>query len=104
MCVHASSMVLVGVQVLRDLVKVIRPNSRNAQLNGWQLKYLLRLDGVQQQQKVPAVCNLSTGVCAVVHCVRAVRAPSGGMHKVMPSHVLLSEKQPCWEASPAWCT
>jgi hypothetical protein len=52
-------------QVLRDLVKVIRPNTRNAQLNGWQLKYLLRLDGVQQQQRVPAVCNLSTGVCCV---------------------------------------
>lgn len=69
MCLHVSC---AGVQVLRDLVKVIRPNTKNAQLTGWQLKYLLRLDGVQQQQKVPAVCNLSTGVCAV-HCV-AVRA------------------------------
>lgn len=55
--------------VLRDLVKVIRPNTRNSQLNGWQLKYLLRLDGVQQQQRVPAVCNLSTA--KLINCQRS---------------------------------
>lgn len=49
------------LQVLRDLVKAIRPTVRNSQLTNWNFRYLLRLDGVQQQQKVPAVCNLPTG-------------------------------------------
>lgn len=48
-------------QVLRDLVKVIRPNVNNEQVRNWNLRFLLRLDGVQQQQRLQPVCTLPTG-------------------------------------------
>jgi hypothetical protein len=51
------------VQVLRDLVTVIRPSVQNSLLTGWKRRFLLRLDGVQQQVQTPAICNLATGMC-----------------------------------------
>jgi len=47
------------LQVLQDLVRVIRPA---VPLPGWTgFKFLLRLDGKQQQKRVPAECTLATG-------------------------------------------
>ena len=48
-------------QVLRDLITAIRPAVSHPLLNGWKLRFLLRLDGKQQQQKVPAECKQATG-------------------------------------------
>jgi hypothetical protein len=53
--------------VLRDLVKVIRPGVTNEQVRNWNLRFLLRLDGVQQQQRVQPVCTLPTGTAASSH-------------------------------------
>lgn len=55
------------LQVLRDLVQVIRPDVDAAQSTRWTPRFMLRLDGIQQQTRVPAVCDLDTGafVCGV---------------------------------------
>lgn len=68
MCVCAR----VWLQVLRDLIQAIRPDVDAMQSAKWTPKFLLRLDGIQQQQRVPAVCDLDTGVSrqAAVHVSR----------------------------------
>lgn len=48
-------------EVLKDFVKVITPQLSNDALNAWKMRWLLRLDGVQQQQRVAAFCTLPTG-------------------------------------------
>lgn len=47
-------------EVLKDFVKVITPALTNNALAVWKMRWLLRLDGVQQQQRVAAVCTLPT--------------------------------------------
>lgn len=52
---------VLSTQVLKDLVLAISPTVQHDSLKGWTMKYLMRLDGVQQQQKIPAECTLPTG-------------------------------------------
>lgn len=66
-------------EVLHDFVKVLTPSTSTPKLTTWRLKWLLRLDGVQQQYKVPIECPNKTGVmpykmpAACAHCLGPVR-------------------------------
>jgi hypothetical protein len=46
--------------VLRDFVRVVTPALNTPEVSTWNLRWLLRLDGQQQQQRVPAACSLPT--------------------------------------------
>ena len=58
---HSGCACVCLLQVLRDLVQVIRPDVDAAQSTRWTPRFMLRLDGIQQQTRVPAVCDLDTG-------------------------------------------
>lgn len=48
-------------QVLRDFVRVLNPNNAHSSMNGWNRRWLLRLNGQESQKKQPAVCNIQNG-------------------------------------------